>query len=355
MSNVKLEYISSLNEEYESFVRSQKTGHLFQSYYWRLVKNNWKWDAVILREDNGEIRATIGILTRKVPVLPYTIMYAPRGPVFKEGDYEALPLLAEGIKALAKKNKAYVLKTDPDISCEDERFISTMNSIGFKQLPEAEAFEQIQAQHVIRVDLRNKTEEEILNSFKSKTRYNIRLAMRHGVEVKRCPIEKIDEFYELMKTTGERDGFIIRPKEYLQRICESLGEHAALLIAYHEGTPLAGGIIGSYGPVSLYLYGASSNEKRNVMAPYLFQWEAIRFSIERGADFYDLRGVPKNAESDENVGGLYKFKSGFCQTTTHFCNASDFIFKPLIYNIIEKAFPMWRNLRKKLAGVKKHN
>lgn len=353
MENKKLEFISEYSEEYEAFVRSSKTGHLFQSHYWHLVKNNWKWDAIILRNEDGGIKASIAVLTRSVPIIPYKMLYAPRGPVFTPGDYEALALLAEGIKTLAKKNKAYVLKVDPDISMDDTEFIDAMKSGGFKLLPEAQAFEHIQAQHVIRVDLRNKTEEEILNSFKSKTRYNIRVAQRHGVEVRRCGLDEIDVFYDLMKATGTRDDFVIRSKEYLARICESLGEHGALLIAYHDGVPLAGGIIGSYGPVALYLYGASSNEKRNLMGPYLFQWEAIKFAMERGADFYDLRGVPKAGEADSHVGGLYRFKTGFCNDVTHFCGEFDYVCKPLVYHVVNILIPMYKKLRKMLSRLKR--
>lgn len=353
MSCDKIEFLNEFSEEYEAFVQKSTTGHLFQSYYWHLVKNNWKWDVLILRDDKG-IRASLAVLTRKVPMTPYTMMYAPRGPVFRdEGDYEALELLKDGIKKLGKTNKAYVLKVDPDIPDSDEKFISAMKKIGFRQLPEALAFEHIQAQHVVRLNIKDKTEEEILASFKSKTRYNVRLAMRHGVEAVRCGREKIDDFYNLMKATGERDGFVIRSKEYLLRIYDSLGEHASMIIAYHDGVPLAGGIFGSYGPVALYLYGASSNENRNLMGPYLMQWEAIRFAKERGAEIYDFRGVPKNGEENEHVGGLYRFKIGFCPEVTHFCGEFDYVFKPLVYKMVDVLTPLWKKLRNLLAKLRK--
>lgn len=353
MSASKIEFLNQYSEEYERFVRECSNGHLFQSYYWHLVKNNWKWDVLVLRDDEGGIRASIAVLTRKVPFTPYTMMYAPRGPVFKEGDYEALLLLKDGIKELGKKNNAYVLKIDPDISEDDTAFIDTMKKIGFRQLPEALAFEHIQAQHVIRLNIKGKTEDEILADFKSKTRYNVRLAMRHGVEAKRCGRDKIDDFYNLMKTTGERDGFVIRSKEYLLRILDSLGEHGTMIIAYHDGVPLAGGIFGSYGPVALYLYGASSNENRNLMGPYLMQWEAIRFAMERGADIYDFRGVPKNGEENEHVGGLYRFKIGFCPEVTHFCGEFDYVFKPFAYKMVDVLTPLWKKLRNTLAKLRK--
>ena len=352
MSCSRIEFLNELSEEYEEFVRTSSTGHLFQSYYWHLVKNNWKWDVIILRDDDDKIRASLAVLTRTVPCTPYTMMYAPRGPVFRDGDYEALELLKEGIKTLGKKNKAYVLKVDPDIPDTDTAFIDTMKRIGFRQLPEALAFEHIQAQHVIRLDIKDKTEDQILADFKSKTRYNIRLAMRHGVEAVRCDRNKIDDFYNLMKTTGERDGFGIRSKEYLLRIYDALGEHGTMIIAYHDGIPLAGGIFGSYGPVALYLYGASSNEKRNLMAPYLVQWEAIRFAKERGADIYDFRGVPKNGEDNEHVGGLYRFKTGFCSDVTHFCGEFDYVFKPAAYKMVDVLTPLWKKFRNVVAKLR---
>lgn len=92
---------------------------------------------------------------------------------------------------------------------------------------------------------------------------------------------------------GARDGFIIRPLEYFEKMYDELGpEHMKVLMAYYEGKPISGVIPIMYGNKTWYLYGASSNEYRNVMPNYLLYWEMIKISIARGDDMFDLRGVP---------------------------------------------------------------
>ena len=73
-----------------------------------------------------------------------------------------------------------------------------------------------------------------------------------------------------MIETGKRDEFIIRPLEYFEKMYDELGkEHMKVLIAYYEGKPIAGVIPIMYGNKTWYLYGASSNQNRNVMPNYL--------------------------------------------------------------------------------------
>ena len=55
--------------------------------------------------------------------------------------------------------------------------------------------QEIQARHNFRLALENRTEEEIFRNFSSKTRYNIRLAIKKGVVVKERKEEGLDEFY----------------------------------------------------------------------------------------------------------------------------------------------------------------
>ena len=112
-------------------------------------------------------------------------------------------------------------------------------------------------------------------SFHQKWRYNIRLAVKKGVEVRVCGKEMVPDFARIMLTTGVRDGFVTRPPEYFANMLDNLGEHARLYMAFHEGQPIAGTLAIHYGDKVWYLYGASSNEHRNLMPNYLLQWSMI--------------------------------------------------------------------------------
>ena len=56
--------------------------------------------------------------------------------------------------------------------------------------------------------------------------------MKHGVQIKVVGKEYLDDFVRIMQTTGERDGFRVRPKSYFARMLDALGEHARLYMGY---------------------------------------------------------------------------------------------------------------------------
>src|SRR5262249_10821960 len=128
-------------------------------------------------------------------------------------------------------------------------------------------------------------EEELLAGMKEKWRYNIRLAGRKGVTVREgTSPEDVDTFYALYEETASRDGFYIHPKEHYAAILRLYGTRDAgvLLLAEYEGTPIAGLIAVKCGPVTTYMFGASSNLHRNRMPNHLVQWTAIRWAKAHG-------------------------------------------------------------------------
>lgn len=231
---------------------------------------------------------------------------------------------------------------------EDTAFAEIMARAGFRNKHTGAAFEAIQPRYVFRLDLAGRTEEELLASFHQKTRYNIRLAVRKGVEVKICGQEMIPAFSELMLVTGVRDGFVTRQPAYFASMLENLGEHCRLYMAFYEGKPIAGTLAIWYGDKVWYLYGASSNEHRNLMPNYLLQWEMIQWAVEKGCRVYDFRGVPGLVPEDHPLYGLVKFKRGFNGTYTEFIGELDLVLKPIVYHTMEKGTAWFKELRRRL-------
>ena len=233
---------------------------------------------------------------------------------------------------------------EPDIKSDDTEFKDIMINLGYQIKDNAKNFrDEIQPRYVFRLDTRGKTEDELFNNFHQKTRYNIRLATKKGVTIKEGTKEDLKDFHKIMVTTGIRDGFITRPLEYFEKMYDCLGEkHMKLLMAYYEDKPIAGVIPIMYGNKTWYLYGASSNEHRNLMPNYLLQWEMIKIAVERKSDIYDLRGVPGIAD-DSN--GLYRFKKGFGAEYTEFVGEVYYPFKALTYSMYCFAEKVFRNLR----------
>ena len=339
----------------KEFLEKNERCNFQQSIEWSKVKTSWKNEVVIVKDDNGEIIGSISVLIRKIPIFG-NLMYSSRGPVCDIHNKEVLGKLTQELKDLAKEYNAFVLKIEPDIKSEDKEFRSIVEELGYGIKDDAKNFhEEIQPRYVFRLDIKDKTEDEIFNNFHQKTRYNIRLASKKGVIVREGTKDDLKDFHKIMVVTGKRDDFIIRPLEYFEKMYDELVPkgHMKLMMAFYEGEPVSGIIDIIYGNKIWYLYGASSNEHRNIMPNYLLQWEMIKQAIEMKKDMYDFRGVSGVLDESHPQYGLYRFKKGFGAEFTEFIGEIYFDFKPLVYwayKISEKIFKKARGILNKIKG-----
>ena len=339
-------------QEYKKFLENHERCNFQQSLEWAKVKDSWKNEVILAEDEQGNIIGSLSVLIRKIPIFG-NLMYSSRGPVCGIHDEKVLEQLTEGAKQLAKKYHAFVLKIEPDIKSDDQEFREIVTKLGYRIKDDAKDFsEEIQPRYVFRLDIKGKTEDEIFAGFHQKTRYNIRLAIKKGVTVKEGTKEDLKDFHKIMVETGARDGFIIRPLEYFEKMYDALApEHMKVLMAYYEGKPISGVIPIMYGNKTWYLYGASSNEYRNVMPNYLLQWEMIKLAIARKNDIYDLRGVSGVVDESHPQYGLYRFKKGFGAEFTEFLGEIYIPFKPVWYKLYKVAEKTFRKLRALKRGV----
>lgn len=342
--------ISGFDPEFEIFNHKNMHGSLFQSACWADLKCAWKRQVISVRRD-GALVGGVSVLLRRIPFTPWKLLYAPRGPVCDPSDIETLSSITRGIRELAKREHGYLFKADPDVLLNDDAFQKSMASLGYRLLPESWAFERIQPQHLARIDLRGKTEEQVLSDMKQKTRYNIRLAERRGTKIRVCGAEALDDFYKIMLETGRRDGFAVRPRRYFERMMSSLGKHVRLYMAYYNGEAIAGAIAAQYGNQTWYLYGASSARHREQMPNYLLQWHMICWAIESGCDVYDFRGVSGGQEEDK-VMGLWRFKGGFGAELQSLVGEYELPIKPAVCKLMQFLVPLLRSAALKLAELK---
>lgn len=342
-------------KKYKEFLTKHDRCNFQQSVEWAKVKSSWKNEIIIVENNGGEIIGSISVLIRKIPIFG-NLMYSSRGPVCDIHDKKVLEELTKGLKELAKKYKAFVLKIEPDIKSSDKEFREIVEDLGYGIKDDAKNFnEEIQPRYVFRLDIKGRTEDEVFNGLHQKTRYNVRLATKKGVTIREGTREDLKDFHKIMVVTGKRDDFIIRPLEYFEKMYDELvpNGHMKLMMAYYEDKPVSGIIDIIYGNKTWYLYGASSNEHRNLMPNYLLQWEMIKQAVEMGKDVYDFRGVSGVLDESHPQYGLYRFKKGFGAEFTEFIGEIYFDFKPFIYwayKISEKTFKKLRGLLVKIKG-----
>ena len=335
--------------EMEAFVRCHPSGHFMQLPAWAEVKTYWKWRGVSVHRD-GQTVAAMGVLIRPL-ALGLTLFYIPRGPVCQRDDPAVWEEIMEALRQMAGKYRAILLYADPDELDSNEEFRTVMEKLGFRETCD-EGFGNIQPQYVFRLDLADRSREEVFGAFTPKTRYNIGLSRRKGVTVREyggtdvIPDFIFQNFYGLMRTTGERDRFYVRGEEYFRGLMAALGEDARIYVAYLHGRPVAGSIEVFCGRKAWYLYGASSNEHRNAMPNYLLQWTMIQRALDRDCTLYDFRGVPGNPTEGDPLYGLYRFKKGFSGTYTKFSGLFTYEFRPLLCHLFRAAMTLRRRFRR---------
>lgn len=337
-------------DRFNSFICSHPKGHSMQVWEWGDIKGRtgWKpWRLVL--ESEGEIVAAATILERRLPLLGVPIFYSPRGPVVDMHDEEKFDAVLEAVRELAQKRKAILLKIDPDIPSSDSKLKAYLVSRKFRLQDKGKNFEGVQPKYVFRLDI-TPDEETLLANMHQKTRYNIRLAGKKGVQIRKGTREDLPEFYKVLKETTERDNFLVRSYSYFEDLYDTLvpAGFAQLFVAEYNGKMIAGTLAFIAGQKAWYIYGASSNSHRNVMPNHLIQWEMIRWAKANGCTLYDFRGVSGDLSEDNPLYGLYKFKKGFNGEFTEFIGEWDYVYRPFMYYLWKMAEKLYSGRLKTL-------
>jgi len=337
-------------DDWDHFVAHSPWGHILQSYRWGQFKEQFGWRAHRLTlVEQGAIVGGIQVLMRPLP-MGRTLAYVPRGPVVAPGHDDALRQILDCAIALARRHRAIFLKVEPAWGvAEDPPAL-------WKAL-RMQPGETVQPRNTIMVDLTG-SEETWLGRMKSKTRYNIRLAGRKGIEVREGDEDDLLIFHELMAVTGQRDHFAVRDLAYYRKAWEAFAPAglATLLLATFEGEVLAGLMPFAFGKTAWYMYGASSNRHRNKMPNHALQWAAMRWAKSRGCTVYDLWGIPDEVPADPNkdvdlpgsskgsLWGVYRFKKGFGGRQFRSAGGYDAVLSPSLYWAYRQV-QKWRHRR----------
>jgi lipid II:glycine glycyltransferase (peptidoglycan interpeptide bridge formation enzyme) len=188
------------------------------------------------------------------------------------------------------------------------------------------------------IDLR-KDEDTLLANMKRKTRYNIRLSLKKGIKTRIADIGELGIWHQLYRETTKRNGIFLHAPDYFKAVLNARktntrsSAHVEMLIAEYHGKPLAAMFLVITGHRATYLYGASSSENRNLMAPYALQWKALQRAKELGCTEYDMFGTAPNPNPTHPLYGLYRFKKGFGGQMFHRMGCWDYPLQQKKYNL----------------------
>lgn len=310
-------------------------GEVLQTRAWGEFKgrHGWKPRYFIYKFDSVQVAAVF--LTRRVAGFG-ELWYCPKGP-----GVATTKQLLQLAKMTGEGNPdAFLIKLEPEI-IEDEQSVASLESpVTSLEKPAGDV-------HISRATIRVNLApglDELMANLKQKTRYNVRLAARKGVTVEPVPATKrnLDRMYELMRQTQDRAGFRLRAADYFQDYWKAQAEagQGQLFFAKHKGRVLAGAFVTLLGNKAWYKDGGSSREHSELMAPYLLQWEIMRWLKAKGIRNYDLVGV--SPQGTQRFSGLDHFKGGFGGQAAQFIGTWDL-------PIDEGKYHLWTKIGEKLT------
>jgi lipid II:glycine glycyltransferase (peptidoglycan interpeptide bridge formation enzyme) len=338
--------------------------NLLQSGFWGEFKKTAGWFSRAFLWRAGELEGRFLILERRFPG-GLSMAYVPYGPELPEAienDPDSvsrlLSLIGRELKTHLSRN-CFIIRFDltggtraPVGSTEVSTYPAPLTR------PLRKAPYRVQPQDTVLLNL-EKDEESLLSDMHKKTRYNIRLASKKGVVIHRFTgedaLQVLPDWYEIYRETGRRDGISLHAESYYRRLFseaesyQSSRPSISLYTATHETDLLAGIIIANMSGRAVYMYGASSGLKRELMPNQLLQWTAIRDAGKEGAREYDFFGIPPADNPSHPMHGLWRFKTGFGGEIVHYRGAWDFPLKGLVY----AAYRVMERMRGGLAAFRK--
>ncbi len=325
----------------EKFItKNSPDGGFLQSKEWRDFQSSVGRQVYEVKGDDF----FAGIIEHKLP-LAGKYFYIPRGPILgSNAEMQKMQTLID----LAKEKNAGWIRIEPK---NDDELDAIEKSVELKIV---KAPHEMQPSQIFLLNIA-KSEKDLLKEMKPKTRYNIRLAERKGVECfsysqKDAGFKKnFEKFLELVEQTAVRKKVRFHQREYYTKMTEIIPEeNLRLFTANYKRETIVANLVVFYGKTATYLHGASSDKYKNVMAPFLLQWQTILEAKKRGCKKYDLGGVKIVKKSDGEYeiadgsrSGISRFKTGFSKSTKpiEFVGCYDIVVdrkKYFIYKLLQK-------------------
>lgn len=355
------------NQFWNDLIAGLPNAHVLQTAEWSQVKTRFGWQRlpIVWRDSQGSVCAAAMALSRSLSISLLggilKFIYIPKGPILDWTNSQLRQQILRDLRDISNGQRAVFLKIDPDVPVDSGESIvrqALADSIGdivtgdLQDLGWVYSHEQIQFKNTVFIDL-SLDEAELLGRMKQKTRYNLRLAARKGVKVRKGDISDIPTLYQLYLETSVRDHFVIREQGYYQEAWSKFLQTglAVVLLAEVDGKPIAGLILFLFAEKAWFMYGMSSSADREKMPNYLLQWEAILDLKARGCRIYDLWGAPDEFHESDPLWGVYRFKEGLGGVTARHIGAWDLPLRKKTYYLYSRTLPVLLNWMRRRGNM----
>jgi peptidoglycan pentaglycine glycine transferase (the first glycine) len=331
--------------------------HPLNAFGWGRVRSVDGWQPnYYLAKDNGRLAGMIMVLEKKIPYLGFSIMYAPKGPVWDQsiGRRDVLRSLFARIRADARKRRTIFLRIDPNLpediyTNDDDPFISE----GFKHLENRWSFWN-SPRDVYRIDLTKARDvEELFNKIDRDARRCVRKAHNEGLTIRSAEnLQELMRFYEIFSQFSVGKGFMSRAYEYQESLWKEfiVKGNGALFLAIYQGEVIGGLICLLFGDKCLAMHMGTPFAYQRFQPSYAYLWESIKWAKERGCVWYSFRGTGTTPTQES-------FKRKFSPQAVRLVGYYDLPLRPLLYKVFyfcefEVLPRAWRSIMKFRKGYK---
>ncbi len=317
------------NSRPASFLQSWEWGEFNQQILGQAVQ---RWAVV----KGSQLKIALTLIKKPLPLGKF-FWYCPRGPVCSADYLDQLDKFFSQLLSHLKNqlDPGVFLRICPPVT-KQKTTIKLIKKAGW-QAPKILTHLQEPAQTLI-LDL-TRSSDELLAAMHHKTRYNIRLAARKGVQV--SAIEQpnqndIKNFNHLMHITSQRNKIKIHSADYYSQLINYFSQASTaevklkLYQAKYQEHILASALMVYFGQTATYLHGASSNQFRQLMPNHLLQWQMIQDAQQAGYQLYDFWGI---SQTNSQWAGITRFKQGFGGQIISFLGIWDYILRPSPYQL----------------------
>lgn len=233
------------NEEFDNFTR-ENFSHYTQSLNHFEYRNKHKKDTHIVgvKDENGKVIAA-SLLTEARALRFFKYFYSHRGPIMDYNDKELVNFFFKHLTKYLKKQNCLFILVDPYIviqkhtadgktieSYEHQSFKAILESLGYKHQGYSVGYQPMsQIRWLSVLDLKDKSEDELLKEMNYQTRRNIKKTEEMNVQIKDLNINETERFFKLFKMAEEKHGFSFRGLDYFKEMQKIYHDNSMLKIA----------------------------------------------------------------------------------------------------------------------------
>lgn len=143
------------------------------------------------------------------------------------------------------------------------------------------------------LELKNKTEKDLLSSFRKTLRHSIKNAQNSGLKIRKCENEKeLKKFYNLYVANLKRKKTVPYPYSAIKFLFNQ--PETEIWLALHKDKIIAGDLFLHYDSFVHYFLSASDYKYKKLGASYLILWEKIKSLVNKDIIF-DFGAAPKGS------------------------------------------------------------